>query len=219
MIQCLASDFKSHGNFVNMLLMLEIREPKVTAACDCAVLSREAACEGMRGQLPGWQQTFLFWFNYGEKKFIWVFIWLSGERHFGARAEAGAWEFQILCPLDLSFAPSKTTVLFFLHVILGEFLRSRHSFNTVSAEMLLLLAGPVSLLKCFHKWYWGFLITFCGFSKFCHVIWSAMCSFGSWDTVKNNLLLEKPINLLLSRIMDNLWKGLSVHPLGKPLYF
>lgn len=96
------------------------------------------------------------------------------------------------------FAPSKTSTyswhkqLLFLHIILGEFFRSRHSFNIVSAEILLLHAGPVkaSLLKWFFKLYWGVLIAFCGFSKFCHVIWSAMCSFGSWDTFKNYLLLQ-----------------------------
>lgn len=94
---------------------------------------------------------------------------------------------QILCPPDFSFALSKTDhsavcegtstyswhkQLLFPQVILGQFFRSRLSFNVISAEMLLLLAGPVkdSLLKCFCKLYWGFLIAFCGFSKFCHAI-------------------------------------------------
>lgn len=64
---------------------------------------------------------------------------------------------QILCPPDLSFAPSETDhsaihegtstyswhkQLLFPQVILGQFFRSRLSFNIISAEMLLLLAGP-----------------------------------------------------------------------------
>lgn len=169
--------------------------------------------------------------------FFWVWVMALWKMEFGGKNQGrsmGISVLQILCPPDPSLSPSKIghsaihqgtstwhKQLLFPHIILGQFFRSRPSFNIISAEMLLLLAGSVkdSLLKCFYKLYWSVLIAFYGISKFCRVIWSAMCSFGSWDIVKNNLLLEWPINFLLSMFMDSLWKGLNVHLLGKPLYF
>lgn len=125
-------------------------------------------------------------------------IWKMGFGGMNWDRHIGIAESDILCPPALSFAPSKTTVLsmrapaptagtsscFSLILFWGSF--SGPSFNIIPAEILLLLAGPVkdSVLKCFYKLYWGTLIAFCGFSKFCLVIWSAMCSFGSWDIAK-----------------------------------
>lgn len=76
----------------------------------------------------------------------------------------------LLCLPGFSFAPSKRghsavwegnrtyswhKYLLFPQVILGQFFRSRLSFNFTSAETLLLLAGPVKdfVLKCFYKLY------------------------------------------------------------------